>query len=136
MVPAAVGSRPNGTGGAGYPCSMASSNPSNPSSQGATTRFHEIAERAEITVDELLEFLDSPTGRRLRNAVAMGLIVSVPVIMRIPGLKRSPIGRLVEFTGGAAIVMKIAEVIRDWERSQEPTRRQRRAKVIDVPPVS
>ncbi len=115
---------------------MASSHSSDPSSQGVTTRFHEIAERAEITVDELLEFLDSPTGRRLRNAVAMGLIVSVPVIMRIPGLKRSPIGRLVEFTGGAAIVMKIAEVIRDWERSQGPTRRQRRAKVIDVPPVS
>ncbi|HEY6566497.1 MAG TPA: hypothetical protein VI341_03175, partial [Actinomycetota bacterium] len=67
--------------------------------------------------------------------LAMGLIVSVPVIMRIPGLKRSALGRMVEFTGGAAIVMKIAEVIRDWERTQEPSRRRRRTKVIDVPPA-
>ncbi|HEY6566413.1 MAG TPA: hypothetical protein VI341_02755, partial [Actinomycetota bacterium] len=93
---------------------MASSHPPHPEPHGTTARFHELAERAEITVDELLDFLDSPTGRRLRNALAMGLIVSVPVIMRIPGLKRSALGRMVEFTGGAAIVMKIAEVIRDW----------------------
>jgi hypothetical protein len=108
---------------------------SNPANHSPAARFHEIAERAEITVDELLEFLDSPTGQRLRNALAMGMIVTVPVIMRIPGLKRSPIGRLVEFAGGAAIVMKIAEVVRDWERSERSTRR-RRAEAIDVPPAS
>jgi hypothetical protein len=113
---------------------MASSHASSPETQGVAARFHEIAERAEITLDELFEFLDSPTGRRLRNALAMGMIVSVPVIMRIPGLKRSPIGRLVEFAGGAAIVMKLADIVRDWEPTQQPSRR-RRAKVIDVPPV-
>ena len=107
---------------------------SDPVNHSPAARFHEIAERAEITVDELLEFLDSPTGQRLRNALAMGMIVSVPVIMRIPGLKRSPLGRLVEFAGGAAIVMKIAEVIRDWERSQDVVSRRRR-RVIDVPPA-
>jgi hypothetical protein len=112
---------------------MASAHSSGQPQHGPSARLHEIAERAELTVDELLDFLDSPTGRRLRNALAMGMVVSVPLIMRIPGLKRSPIGRLVEFVGGAAIIMKVAELIRDWERSQGASRR--RAKVIDVPPV-
>ena len=97
-------------------------------------RLHEIAERAEMTVDELAEFLDSPTGRRLRGVLATGLIVSVPLVMRIPGLRRSPIGRLIEVTGGAAIVMAIAEGIRDWERS-EKARRRRATSVIEVPLV-
>jgi hypothetical protein len=104
-----------------------------PADHGIVTRFRDIAERAEITLDELLDFLDSPTGRRLRNALAMGVIVSVPLVMRIPGLKRSPIGRLIELGGGAAIMMAIAEAIRDWERGQPSGKR--RAKVVDVPPV-
>jgi hypothetical protein len=107
----------------------------NVSGGGIMGRFQEVAERAEMTLDELLDFLDSPTGRRLRNALAMGLIVSVPLIMRIPGLKRSPIGRLVEMVGGAAIVMALAEAIRDWERGAAGTRRRKR-RVIDVPPAT
>jgi hypothetical protein len=96
-------------------------------------RLHELAERAEITIDELAEFLDSPTGQRLRRMIATGLIVSVPLVMRIPGLRRSPIGRLIEVTGGTAIVLAIADAIRDWERSEEARRRGTR--VIDVPPA-
>jgi hypothetical protein len=38
--------------------------------------------------------------------------------MRIPGLKRSPILRVLELTGGAALVVKLAELIRDWERER------------------
>jgi hypothetical protein len=112
---------------------MASPHSSGHPQHGPNARLHEIAARAELTVDELLDFLDSPIGRRFRNALAMGMVVSVPLIMRIPGLKRSPVGRIVEFVGGAAIMMKVAELIRDWERSQDASRR--RAKVIDVPPV-
>lgn len=88
-----------------------------------------------MKIDELLAFLDSPTGRRLRRYLATALIVSVPLVMRIPGLRRSPIGRLIEVGGGAVVVMKVAELIRDWERRDagagEPTPR-----VIDVPPAS
>ena len=102
---------------------------------GIGGRFQDVAERAEMTLDELLEFLDSPTGRRLRNALAMGLIVSVPMIMRIPGLRRSPIGRLVEMVGGAAIVMALAEAIRDWERGETRSGRRKR-RVVDVPPAT
>jgi hypothetical protein len=95
-------------------------------------QLREIAERAELTLDELLEFLDSPTGRRFRSIVATGLILSVPMIMRIPGLRRTPIGRMIEVAGGAAIVVKLAELIRDWERSERSRGRRR---TIDVSTV-
>ncbi|MEX1264446.1 MAG: hypothetical protein WEE66_11035 [Actinomycetota bacterium] len=92
-------------------------------------RIQNLVEQADVAADELLEFLDSPTGRRLRNVLAGAVIVSVPLIMRIPGLKRSPLGRLVALTGGSAILLGIAEAIRDWERVDEPSSR------VDVPPA-
>lgn len=97
-------------------------------------RIKHLADRADIAADELLEFLDSPSGRRLRGLLAGAVIVSVPLIMRVPGLKRSPLGRLVAVTGGSAILIGIAEAIRDWERS-EPSKRRSRT-VVDVPPAS
>lgn len=94
-------------------------------------RLQEIADRIDTSVEELLAFLDSPTGRRLRKHLATGLIVSVPLVMRLPWLKRTPIGKLIELGGGAALVMKVAELIRDWERDQGDVPQPR---VIDVPP--
>jgi len=90
--------------------------------------LREVADRLNTSVDEVLEFLDSPAGRRLRRVVATGLILSVPLIMRIPGLKRTPMGRLVELAGGATLIVKLAEMIRDWERSEDARRRR----AIDV----
>ena len=95
-------------------------------------RLHEIAERLDTSVEELLSFLDSPAGRRLRSMLATGLILSVPLVMRIPGLRRSPIGRLIEVAGGTAIIVKVAEMIRDWEHERKDGVRPQ---VIDVPPV-
>jgi len=95
-------------------------------------RIRHLAERADIAADELLEFLDSPAGRRLRNVLAGAVIVSVPLVMRIPGLRRSPLGRIVAMTGGSAILIGIAEAIRDWERKESPGRRGR---AVDVPPA-
>jgi len=97
-------------------------------------RIHHLAERADIAAEELLEFLDSPAGKRLRTLLAGAVIVSVPLIMRIPGLKRSPLGRLVAVTGGGAILVGLAEAIRDWERSEGSGGRRRA--VVDVPPAS
>jgi len=91
--------------------------------------LQEVADRVESSVDEVLEFFDSPSGRRLRRMLATGLIVSVPLLMRIPGIRATPIGRLLGVTGGAALVVKAAEAIRDWERSHPEH------EVIDVPRV-
>jgi hypothetical protein len=94
------------------------------------TRLKEFADRANVSFDEFLTFLDSPTGRRLRRALATGLILSVPLVTRIPGLRRSPIGRAIELVGGTALVVRLAEAIRDWERDQ-PSHGRRT--VVDVP---
>jgi hypothetical protein len=52
--------------------------------------------------------------------------------MRMPWLRRTPIGKLIELGGGAALVVKFAEMIRDWEHEQDAIRPR---DVIDVPPV-
>ena len=95
-------------------------------------QLQEIADRLDSTVEELLTFLDSPSGRRLRKHLATGLILSVPLVMRLPWLKRTPLGKLIEVGGGAALVMKLAELIRDWERDHGDASQPQ---VIDVPPV-
>jgi hypothetical protein len=91
-------------------------------------RLQEVADRIDTSAEDLLEFLDSPAGRRLRRLVGTGLILSVPFVMRLPWLRRSPIGKVVEITGGAAVLVKVAELIRDWERMPAAPI------VIDVPP--
>jgi hypothetical protein len=101
--------------------------------RGDLGRFAEIAERIDMSVEELLSFLDSPAGRRLRHIVATGVILSVPLVMRIPGLRRSPVGRAIELVGGTALLIRLAEAIRDWERGN--ARRGGRGPVIDVPPA-
>jgi hypothetical protein len=79
-----------------------------------------IVDRTQATADEVLAFLDSPEGRRFRRLVATGVIVSVPIVMRLPGLRRTFLGRALELTGGAAAAVKLAELVRDWEREREP----------------
>ena len=90
-------------------------------------RLQELSDWLDTSTDDVLAFLDSPGGRRLRRMLATGMILSIPLLMRLPGLRRSPIGKVLEVTGGAALVVKLAEMIRDWER-ESPSRR-----VIDVP---
>ena len=68
-------------------------------------------------------FLDSPTGRRLRHTVATGLIVAARVIAQMPAMRASRIGRLVGAAGGAALIVRVAEAIRDWERAEQGSSR-------------
>jgi hypothetical protein len=96
-------------------------------------RFREIADHANMTLEEFLAFLDTPTGKRMRYMLATGLIVSVPFVMRIPGLRRSGLGRAIELVGGTALVVRLAEAIRDWEHSGDG--KAGRGPVIDVPPA-
>jgi hypothetical protein len=97
------------------------------------SQLQEIADRVDASIEDLISFLDSPSGRRLRGRLATGLIVSVPLIMRIPGLKRSPIGRLIELGGGAVLLIKLAELLRDWERRGDG---HGEPQVIDASPPS
>lgn len=76
-----------------------------------------IGDRIEVAVQEVEDFLDSPAGRRLRRLLAGAAIVGAPLLFRLPVLKRYPLLRALEFAGGAALVVKFAEALRDWERT-------------------
>jgi hypothetical protein len=93
----------------------------------AANGFRRIGDQVEVAVQEVEDFLDSPAGRRFRRLLAAGAIVAAPLLFRLPLLKRYPLLRALELVGGAALVVKFAEALRDWE----PT--ARRAIVIDVP---
>jgi hypothetical protein len=47
--------------------------------------------------------------------VATGLIAAAPFVSRLPVFRASRLGRLVGLTGGAALIVKVAHLIRDWE---------------------
>ena len=84
--------------------------------------------RVQISVPEIQRFLASDACRRLRRLLAGSAIIAAPLLFRIPGLKRYPLIKGLELVGGAAIVVKLAERIRDWEpENPQPI-------VIDVPP--
>ena len=81
---------------------------------------HELESAVGGGVDEVRRWLATPQGRFLRSLAARMLIVSVPLIVRHPFFK-TPVGRLVELAGGAAILVKLAELLRDWDPQPEPT---------------
>ena len=60
-------------------------------------------------------WLATPQGKRFRQLFARVLILGSPFIFRMRMMKLSPIGRMIEFAGGAAVLIKLAEIIRDWE---------------------
>lgn len=77
--------------------------------------LRQIADRAEVTIEDVEAFLDSPAGRRFRHLVANGLIVAAPLVANLPVVKRTAFGRVVIAAGGAALIVRVAEAIRDWE---------------------
>jgi hypothetical protein len=79
-------------------------------------RLAEEAERAFAGgVDRARAWLATPEGRRFRQNAARVLIVASPLILRMRFLRATPFGRLIEIAGGAAILIKVAEALRDWE---------------------
>jgi hypothetical protein len=69
--------------------------------------------------EEALRFLASPAGERWRHRAAWVMIVALPIAFRIPGLRRHWALRLLELAGGAAILVKLGQAVRDWEPSPQ-----------------
>ena len=69
---------------------------------------------ATEVVEEGKRLAASEQGQRVRQMVATGLIVAAPAVVSIPILRRTRIGKLIELAGGAALVVTVAEKIRDW----------------------
>jgi len=78
-----------------------------------------MGDRIQIEAREIARFLSSPAGRRMRGVLAAGIIFIGPAIFRIPGLRRYPLIRALEFLGGAALIVRFAEALRDWERTEQ-----------------
>lgn len=89
-----------------------------------------IGQRIVITAEQARAFLASPAGARARRWLAAGVIVSAPLLFRMPVMKRHPLFRWLEALGGAALVIKAMEALRDWELQGDQTQRI----VIDIPP--
>jgi hypothetical protein len=74
----------------------------------------ELEDALNRGIDDAQAWLASPTGRRFRALAARGLLLATPMILRHPFFK-TPLGRVIEVGGAAALVTKVAEGIRDWE---------------------
>ena len=73
-----------------------------------------LGDTVERGADQTRAFLASPAGRRVRAMTASGLLLATPMILRHPFF-RTPLGRVIEIGGAAALIAKGAAVIRDWE---------------------
>jgi hypothetical protein len=71
------------------------------------------------SVDEARAWLDSPAGRQARSIAARSLILATPFVLRHPFFK-TPVGRVIEVAGAAALIARIAEYVRDWEAAPGP----------------
>jgi hypothetical protein len=83
-----------------------------------TSDLRNLLDQAEAVIeqgiDETRAWLASEDGRRFRAIAARALVLAAPLIVRHPFF-RTPVGRLVQVAGGATLIVKIAEMIRDWE---------------------
>ena len=75
----------------------------------------ELQRRARKGADEVRAYLASPEGQQLRRRAAQVLIIAAPLLARSRIFGRTRVGKLVGILGGAAIIVKLAEALRDWE---------------------
>ena len=74
-----------------------------------------VVEAASETAEAVRVYLASDRGRRLRRGVAAVLIVGAPLVSELPVVRRTPVARVLRVAGVAALVIKGAEWLRDWE---------------------
>jgi hypothetical protein len=79
------------------------------------TTLNRATSGLERAAADLRAYLASPEGRRVRRVLAGALIVAAPVITRLPVFRATKLGRLVGFTGGAALIVSAAKWLREWE---------------------
>ena len=70
-------------------------------------------------VDQARAWLGTPNGRRFRQVMARALLVASPLLFRHRFFRATWTGRIIELAGGAALLVKLAEAIRDWEPEPE-----------------
>jgi hypothetical protein len=86
-----------------------------PDELGSVGRMQGVPRRIELTAEQARAFFASPTGILFRRYVAGGIILTAPLLFRIPVFRRHPLIRTLELIGGAALLIKAAEALRDWD---------------------
>jgi hypothetical protein len=93
--------------------------PSGVSSREASSDLDRLLDQAAAMLDrgvrEFKSYMASDEGRELRRRLAQVAILSAPLILRMRLFRATWVGRLIAVAGGAALVVKLAEAIRDWE---------------------
>ena len=69
------------------------------------------------SADAARAYLASPEGQQLRRRVAQALIVSAPLLARSRLFRATWAGRVLGVVGGAALMVKLAEALREWDPS-------------------
>jgi hypothetical protein len=77
--------------------------------------LNDVVDFLNERIDEVRAYLASPEGRVLRKRVAQVMIVAAPLLFRARFFRATWIGRILGLVGGATIVVKLAEALRDWE---------------------
>jgi hypothetical protein len=89
------------------------------STREASGDLSALLDQAAVMVDrgiqEFKTYMASAEGRELRRRVAQVAIIGAPLLLRMKIFRTNWLGRLVAVAGGAALVVKIAEALRDWE---------------------
>ncbi len=77
--------------------------------------IEDVSRRVSEGIEELKAYLASPEGQQLRKRIAQFAIIGAPLIFRMRFFRATPFGRILGMVGGAALVVKLAEALRDWE---------------------
>ena len=77
--------------------------------------FEQLAQRVSEGTRDLRAYLASAEGQELRKRIAQVAIVAAPLVFRLRIFRSSPLGRALGLVGGAALIVKAAEALRDWE---------------------
>jgi hypothetical protein len=75
----------------------------------------ELLAQLDQGVTEFRRYMASPEGREMRRRAAQFLIIASPLVFRLKFFRSTPLGRVLGVVGGAALVVKLAEALRDWE---------------------
>jgi hypothetical protein len=75
----------------------------------------ELGRRLERGLEDIRAYLASPEGQELRRRIAQVAVIAAPLLFRMRFFRASPIGRVLGLVGGAALLVKLAEALRDWE---------------------
>jgi hypothetical protein len=74
-----------------------------------------LFEKAADAAEAARSYLASEQGRRLRRQIATLIMVGAPLISELPGVRRSPMARLLRTAAVGTLLIKGAEWLRDWE---------------------